>query len=157
MDQNQPGPTPPPTGFPAGQPSQYAVPPGTQKKDNSTKIIIGVIIGVTLLFICPMCLGIGAAIMVPGFAKARQQSQLNACQENQYKIYAATQQWAMEKRIAAGQSPQWSDLVGPNGYVRSMPVCPAGGTYTLGVIGDIRQGIDDTLPSCSLPNHPYPE
>jgi hypothetical protein len=36
-----------------------------------------------------------------------------------------------------GATPLQADLIGDTQYIRLMPVCPAGGTYTLNSIGQI--------------------
>lgn len=86
-------------------------------------------------------IGILIAIAVPGFLKARRQSRLNACQENQTKIDGAVQQLILERKYAnladtAAQTAlagtAWiGSLVGPDNYLRGEPKCPSGGTYTI--------------------------
>ncbi|MBI1289982.1 hypothetical protein GC173_01890 [bacterium] len=87
-------------------------------------------------------MGMAGAIAVPSFLRARDISGRNACQENLAKIDGAKQQWALENNAAADAQPTWEDLVGEQAYIRRTPMCPGGGTYT---IGDIA-----TEPSCSL-------
>lgn len=83
-----------------------------------------------------------AAIAVPSFLRAREISRRNACQENLSRIDGAKQQWALETNAPATATPQWTDLVGENLFLRSSPVCPSGGRYTIGTLADD--------PSCSL-------
>ena len=87
-------------------------------------------------------IGILIAIAVPGFIKARTTSQKRACQENLQKVDGAKEQWALEEKQPAGATPNWTDLVGVQSYIRKSPVCPAGGTYSLKTVG-----VD---PSCTL-------
>lgn len=82
------------------------------------------------------------AIAVPGFFRARELSRQRSCQENQQKIDGAKQQWAIDNRMGATATPDWSDLVGNTAYLRKTPVCTGGGTYTIGSL--------EENPSCSL-------
>jgi len=87
-------------------------------------------------------IGILIAIAVPGFIRARSQSRMRACQENLQKIDGAKEQWALENNVQTGVTPTATDLYGENLYVRSTPVCPGGGTYSINAIGE--------APGCSL-------
>lgn len=93
-------------------------------------------------------IGILLAIAVPGFLKARTLARENASRENMSKIDGAIQQYILEHNLPdltafidgindfdgfgdevalwAGLDP---DLIGPNGYLRVLPTCPAGGAY----------------------------
>ena len=90
-------------------------------------------------------IGLLAAIAIPNFVKARATSQANACINNLRQIDAAANQWALEKGATTGQSVTYPDDLTP--YIKlnssqKIPPCPAGGTYTLAVVG--------TNPTCSL-------
>ena len=97
-------------------------------------------------------IGILLAIAVPGFLKARQLSRENASQENMTKIDGAVQQYILEYNLpgiaefegifgdqvssidgtagwATVDAATLATLVGPNGYLRTIPQCPAGGEY----------------------------
>lgn len=89
--------------------------------------------------------GMLAAIAIPNFVKARAVSQRNACINNLRMIDAAKAQWALEKGKNNGDVPTKEDLLP---YLRRWPVCPSGGTYTIGAIGE--------LPTCSVPDHKLP-
>ena len=89
--------------------------------------------------------GVLSAIAIPNFVKARTTSQLNACINNLRQIDAAKQQWALEKGKKATDTPTKEDLLP---YLRGWPVCPQGGTYTIGAVGE--------PPTCSIPNHKLP-
>jgi hypothetical protein len=86
-----------------------------------------------------------AAIAIPNFVKARTVSQENACINNLRQIDGAKQQWALEKGKQATDVPTWDDL---KPYLGRIPVCPAGGTYTIGPVGE--------KPTCSIPGHRLP-
>jgi len=89
--------------------------------------------------------GMLAAIAIPNFVKARTVSQQNACINNLRQIDAAKNEWALEKGKTNGDVPTKEDLLP---YLRSWPVCPAGGTYTINAVG--------VPPTCSIPGHVLP-
>jgi prepilin-type N-terminal cleavage/methylation domain-containing protein len=95
-------------------------------------------------------IGLLAAIAIPSFVKARATSQQNACINNLRQIDSAKEQWALAQKKTNGEAV---DTVGADEYIKGIttPSCPAGGTYTYGVIG--------TNPVCSLDlsdNHTLP-
>lgn len=75
---------------------------------------------------------------------AQQRSQ---CIANLRLIYAAKQAWALEKSKSDTDTPTEQDLLP---YIKggAFPVCPSGGTYTIGPVGQ--------LPTCSIPGHVLP-
>jgi len=90
------------------------------------------------------------AIAIPNFVRARTTSQQNACINNLRLIDSAKQQWALEFRKQATDTPAMQDLKtylghGPNG---DLPTCPAGGVYTVGPVGE--------KPTCTIPGHQLP-
>lgn len=90
--------------------------------------------------------GLMAAIAVPNFVKARATAQRNACINNLRQIEAAKNQWALEKGKSGDAVPLRADL---RPYVKKWPVCPAGGTYTIGSLNE--------PPTCSIPDHHLPQ
>jgi septal ring factor EnvC (AmiA/AmiB activator) len=75
---------------------------------------------------------------------------MNACINNLRLFDAAKQQWALEQRKTANDTPTMNDLQpylghGPNA---EMPSCPDGGVYTIGTVGE--------KPVCSIPGHVLP-
>jgi len=89
--------------------------------------------------------GAMSAIAIPNFVKARTTSQQNACINNLRQLDAAKQQWALEKNKQSTDVPVMEDL---KPYLRAIPHCPAGGTYTLNAVGQ--------PPECSIPKHELP-
>lgn len=93
-------------------------------------------------------IGIIIAIAVPAFLRARENSRGRACQENLSKIDGAKEQYALEFRLSNGGTVTMDDLIQPGtaaageGYLKSSPDCPSGGSYTVNVIG--------TDPTCSI-------
>jgi hypothetical protein len=77
--------------------------------------------------------------------KARTVSQENACINNLRQLDAAKNEWALEKGKKAGDVPTKEDLLP---YLRSWPVCPSGGTYSINAVGE--------PPICSVPGHKLP-
>jgi hypothetical protein len=94
--------------------------------------------------------GVMVAIAVPGFLRAREVSRMRSCQENLAKIDGAKMQWALDNTKPGDAVPTWDDLVKSDGtgYLRAMPVCPSGGTYTIGAV--------DELPRCSHDQGQFP-
>lgn len=83
-----------------------------------------------------------SAIAIPNFVKARSTSQQNACINNLRQLDAAKNQWALENAKPATAVPTKQDLLP---FLRQWPVCPAGGTYTLGPVSE--------APTCSVAGH----
>jgi prepilin-type N-terminal cleavage/methylation domain-containing protein len=82
-------------------------------------------------------IGLLAAIAIPNFIKARQVSQKNACIANMKQIDGAINTWALEMNQVNGADPNGAitEIFGPAQYIKTEPVCPAGGTYTYLTIG----------------------
>lgn len=80
-------------------------------------------------------IGLLVAIAVPNFLQARETSRSRACIANLREIDTAKQQYMLDKNSntfasAMSSDPALGGLVGS--YVRSLPKCPIGGTYTTG-------------------------
>jgi methyl-accepting chemotaxis protein len=69
------------------------------------------------------------------------------CINHLRQIDAAKQQWALENNKTADAIPTEQDLLP---YLKDgvFPVCPSGGTYTIGAVG--------VPPTCSVPGHVLP-
>ena len=101
--------------------------------------------GFTLIeiMIVVLIIGILLAIAVPNFIRARETSRAKACVSNLKQIDSAKEQWAMDNKKTALDTPVLAtDLVGATLYIKSMPVCPSGGTYVEGAVS--------TSPTCSI-------
>ena len=90
-------------------------------------------------------IGLLAAIAIPNFVKARATSQANACINNLRQLDAAANQFALEQGKTTGASINFPNDLTP--YIKmnsggSLPVCPAGGTYSSTLVG--------TNPTCTL-------
>ena len=95
------------------------------KKSGFTLVEIMIVVAI---------IGLLAAIAIPSFVKARNQSQQNACINNLRIIDAGKEQWAMAARKTDGDT---TTLASVNEYIKgnTTPVCPGGGDYTYGNIG----------------------
>ncbi len=58
------------------------------------------------------------------------------CLHNLRQIGQAKTEWAKANSKGLGDTPSWPELVATNHYLRVLPECPAGGTYTLGTVGE---------------------
>jgi len=92
------------------------------------------------IMIVVLIIGILLAIAVPNFVRARETSRGRTCVANLKQYDSAKEQHAMEARLASGAAVTNANLV-PT-YLKKTPVCPSGGTYTIGAVG--------TDPSCSI-------
>ncbi len=82
-------------------------------------------------------IGLLAAIAIPNFVKARATAQKNSCIANLKQIDGAKQQWAVEAKQAATATPTDAQIFAPDLYIRNKPLCPIGGTYTLGAVSEV--------------------
>lgn len=74
-------------------------------------------------------IGILVGIAVPGFIKAREKAQANACQEAQSKLDGAVDNYAIDNGKATGAAaPADSAIIGYNLYLKTIPKCPIGPT-----------------------------
>jgi prepilin-type N-terminal cleavage/methylation domain-containing protein len=96
-------------------------------------------------------IGLLAAIAVPSYVRARDNSQQNACINNLRQIDGSAQTWALENRKQSSD-PYTLDDVKP--YLKmdskgNIPACPAGGVYNPGAAVS-------TSPTCTIPGHVFP-
>lgn len=75
-----------------------------------------------------LIIGILLAMAVPNFIRARNISQARTCQATMKQIMSATEQYLMDNRTST--YPALTALTPV--YLKSTPVCPSGGTYTMG-------------------------
>ena len=104
----------------------------TSRKAGFTLVEIMIVVAI---------IGLLAAIAIPNFVKARTTAQKNACINNLRQIDGAKEQWALEQKKAPGANVADTDIT-PYIKGNAMPLCPAGGAYTVNVV--------DTPPACSL-------
>jgi len=87
-----------------------------------------------------LIIGLLLSIAVQTFVPARERSRAKACMTNLHDIDSAKLQWAMDTKAANTATPAMTDL-SPT-YMREVPSCPAGGTYS---INDV-----SSTPTCSV-------
>ena len=107
------------------------------KKKHFTLVEIMIVVAI---------IGLLAAIAIPSFIQARNTARQNACISNLKQIDAAKEQWALQNNKTSSDTPTWGDLV--TAYIKSTPVCPSAGTYTINAIG--------TDPTCTVSGHVLP-
>jgi hypothetical protein len=98
----------------------------------------------TFLFVIAAIAVIVLAVGVPNFIRARATRAAAPCINNLRIIDAAKNEWALEFGKTTNNAPTWDDVRPylPDSRSHSIPVCPDGGTYTLGRVGE--------PPTCSL-------
>ena len=102
--------------------------------------------GFTLIeiMIVVLIIAILLAIAIPNFLRARETSRAKSCQANMRQIETAKEQWAMDNKMGATDTPTAANLV--TEYMRgtedTWPACPSSGTYTGGNMS--------TRPTCSI-------
>jgi hypothetical protein len=69
----------------------------------------------------------------------------NRCIDNLRIIDAAKQEWALDNKKTTNDVPTWNDILP---MMRTMPICPDGGTYTIGRVGE--------PPTCSIGTNAIP-
>lgn len=106
-------------------------------------------------------IGILAAIAIPNFVRNRNQSQAKACISNMRQISTACENYLTENNLsdAAVQAINggWNNcVVGTENYIKVLPVCAAGGSYT--VTADQDAGVTVVCSkSGNTPPHVLPE
>jgi len=114
--------------------------------------LAGLITGYVGIALMLIWLPIMAAIAIPSFVKARNESQKHACINNLRMLDNAKEQAALEQAWPIGKPilKNSLEMQGVLSHLRThqLPACPAGGIYELNAIGQ--------PPTCSIPQHELP-
>ncbi len=78
---------------------------------------------------------------------SKEASQKRECLSNMRHLQIAAEQWQVEGNGGDGKAPTLDDLCGPDKFIERVPICPAGGKYT---IKNPRGTVEVT---CSMPEH----
>lgn len=86
------------------------------------------------IMIVVMIIGLLAAIALPGFQRARESAQGNACINNQRIIDSAVDQYAIDEGLETDDEAAMDDILE---YMKDEPTCPVGDTeYGDQVVGE---------------------
>src|SRR5579883_1510091 len=98
--------------------------------------------GLSVLFSLVLLAGVGCHNKQGPLLENAQGTPDQACARNLELIAQGKRAWAESNNKGPDDTPTEADLMS---FVRHMPTCPAGGTYTLGKVGE--------PPTCSIPAH----
>jgi prepilin-type N-terminal cleavage/methylation domain-containing protein len=74
--------------------------------------------------------------------KARRTAAEKTCIGNMMQLDSAKQQWAVNENKPVTETPTHTDIIGAELYLKQMPACPSGGSYTIFNVA--------TKPTCNL-------
>ncbi len=74
------------------------------------------------------CAGIGAAIAIPNFKKARNMAEEKGCQANMRILEGACELYMMDNAVVDSMD---TDTLQKKGYLKTAPACSAGGSYKI--------------------------
>ena len=97
------------------------MPQTAARKNNAGFTLVEIMIVVLII-------GILLAIAIPSFVKARDKSYRTTCVSSLTKMQDAKEEFAIEHKKANDYTVQINDITP---YLKSIPVCPAGGVYDL--------------------------
>lgn len=88
-------------------------------------------------------LAVMLAVAYPTYIRSRELNYALECQGNLKELSNSKVRWALENKIeSTTATPTWDDVTGPKRFMKVKPVCPSGGTYTI--------GSKDQPPTCSI-------
>src|SRR6266850_317343 len=91
---------------------------------------------------CSLLLAGATALAGAWILSARHSSAADSCANHLRELGSVKQQWALEHKTKSTDIPKWDDV---RPYLRKIPRCPQGGTYSLGPAVE--------SPHCSYPGH----
>ena len=98
-------------------------PPSIARRRGFTLIEIMIVIAV---------IGILAGVAVHNYNRARQKARKEACTQTLKTIESAAELWLMENRVPNNSAVDLETLL-KSGQLKSRPVCPGGGAFTVTV------------------------
>jgi len=111
-----------------------------KNKKGFTLVEIIIVVGIIALL---------SIIAFPNFANSRQRTLQNSCILNLKQLESAINRYAIDNNLGSDDIITMSNLI-PN-YIRSTPICPAGGTY------NVTEGINaGSRPTCTVDKHVLP-
>jgi Tfp pilus assembly protein PilE len=84
------------------------------------------------IMIILMLISLLAILAFPAYARSRRVAARATCLANLRQLEGAKNQWSLENKVSNSAIPTDTDLFGENKYIRTKPVCPAGGSYSFG-------------------------
>jgi len=95
--------------------------------------LAGLITGYLGIAVSVLVLPLMLAVAVPNLVRAKGMAQAQVCRMNREMVDSAKELWAVENRKSDTDTPRPDDL---KVYLKDnqMPVCPAGGVYTLNTV-----------------------
>ncbi|HWN97138.1 MAG TPA: hypothetical protein VNT99_19060 [Methylomirabilota bacterium] len=101
-----------------------------------------IVIGFPLLVVFAL-----AFVVLPGSKRHHhhRRDPSASCRVNLRQIELVKKLWAEDENKTTNDVPAHADLFGADNYLKQDLSCPAGGTYTLGSVGE--------KPRCSVPGH----
>ena len=104
-------------------------------------------------------IGILAAVAIPNFVKNRNESQKKACISNMRQLSTAGENYLTANNMNADglDGDGWkTELCGDESYIKVLPSCPAGGTYSV-TFDDASQKLTVACTLASTKDHYLPE
>ncbi len=102
------------------------------------------------IMIVLLVIGILMSLAVPNFLSARSVSQTKTCLAHLRAIECAKEELATERGLGVSatftlDANPTTGLIGTTSYIKSVPVCPNGGSYALGTV--------TVRPTCTSSGH----
>jgi len=111
---------------------------------KSRKLFFAALIGIPIALMAAM-------VFYSTFIWRPKTSGIPVCVNNLRNIEICRDRWSKDENRTTNDVPTWDDLrpYFPDRWSNSIPICPSGGTYTIGRIGE--------PPTCSIggPEHSW--
>jgi prepilin-type N-terminal cleavage/methylation domain-containing protein len=84
------------------------------------------------ILIVALIIGMLVTIAIPNFVRARENARAKTCAQNLRVIEVAKDQYLMDNNLPRIAVIGTVDISGANSYIKTLPVCPSSGAYTIG-------------------------